>query len=241
MTSYNIILVLKNNIKKIVLKKVINQNEAISIIDNKKTSVFKSLLKKPKKEDVHVDSINLNFECLLMISGQYIADYFRKEIHTIAVDSNVKEIILGGGIFPIKEKSGFKRALVGNRGKNKIEIPLEEHVYIEEEDELVFDQKGREIKFPYKINSKTIENYPDKILSDNSETVKNPQISYDDAKNSLIEYLKKALESDIRELNDEFVLKEIKEVYVPIYEARLMGPKNKVGLLRLDAIRKKFL
>ena len=36
-------------------------------------------------------------------------------------------------------------------------------------------------------------------------------------------------------------LKEITEVYVPIYEARLTGPKNKVGLLRLDAVRKKIL
>jgi len=36
-------------------------------------------------------------------------------------------------------------------------------------------------------------------------------------------------------------VREIKEVYIPIYEARLKGPKNKVGLLRLDAIRKKIL
>ena len=231
----------KHDTKTVVLRKVLNEEEASKTIEEKKTSIFKSLLKKPKKEDVHVNSIKLNYECLLMVSGKYIADYYRKEIHTISVDSNVKEIIFGGGNFPIKEKSGFKRAFVGNRGKNKIDLPLEEHVFVEEEDELVFDHNGIEIKFPFKINSKTIENYPDQILTENSENVKKPKITYDSAKNLLKESLKKPLESDIRKLNDEFILKEITEVYVPIYEARLTGPKNKVGLLRLDAIRKKIL
>ncbi len=224
-----------------VLKKVIDEEEASAIINDKKTSIFKSLLKKPKKEEVHVDSIKLFHECLLLVSGKYTADYFRKEVHTISVDSNVQEITFGGGIFPIKEKSGFKRAFVGNRGKNKIDLPLEEHVFVEEEDELAFDHNGTEIKFPYKIDSKSIENYPDQILGENSANVKKPKITFDSAANLLKESLKKPLESDIRKLNDEFVLKEITEVYVPIYEARLTGPKNKVGLLRLDAVRKKIL
>ena len=224
-----------------VIKKVIDEEEASAIIDEKKTSIFKSLLKKPKKEEVHVDSIKLFHECLLLVSGKYTADYFRKEVHTISVDSNVQEITFGGGTFPIKEKSGFKRAFVGNRGKNKIDLPLEEHVFVEEEDELTFDHNGTEIKFPFKIDSKTIENYPDQILTENSANVKKIQITFDSAINLLKESLKKSLESDIRKLNEEFTLKEITEVYVPIYEARLTGPKNKVGLLRLDAVRKKIL
>ena len=224
-----------------VIKKVIDEEEASAIIDEKKTSIFKSLLKKPKKEEVHVDSIKLFHECLLLVSGKYTADYFRKEVHTISVDSNVQEITFGGGTFPIKEKSGFKRAFVGNRGKNKIDLPLEEHVFVEEEDELTFDHNGTEIKFPFKIDSKTIENYPDQILTENSANVKKIQITFDSAINLLKESLKKSLESDIRKLNEEFTLKDITEVYVPIYEARLTGPKNKVGLLRLDAVRKKIL
>ena len=231
----------KHNAKTVVLRKVIDNEEASEIVEDKKTSVFKSLLKKPKKEQVHVDSIKLFHECLLMVSGRYVADYFRKEVHTISVDSNVQEVTFGGGTFPIKEKSGFKRAFVGNRGKNKIDLPLEEHVYVEEEEEIVFDHNGTEIKFPFKINSKTIENYPDQILTENYANVKKPKITYNSASNSLKESLKKPLESDIRKLNEEFNVKEITEVYVPIYEARLTGPKNKVGLLRIDAVRKKIL
>jgi hypothetical protein len=231
----------KHNAKTVVLRKVIDEEEASEIVEDKKTSVFKSLLKKPKKEQVHVDSIKLFHECLLMVSGRYVADYFRKEVHTISVDSNVQEVTFGGGTFPINQKSGFKRAFVGNRGKNKIDLPLEEHVYVEEEEEIVFDHNGSEIKFPFKINSKTIENYPDQILTENYANVKKPKITYNSASNSLKESLKKPLESDIRNLNEEFNVKEITEVYVPIYEARLTGPKNKVGLLRIDAVRKKIL
>ena len=178
----------KQNAKTVVLRKTIDDEEASKIIEDKKTSLFKSLLKKPKKE-----------------------------------------------------KSGFKRAFVGNRGKNKIDLPFDEHVFVEEEDELVFDHNGTEIKFPFKIDSKTIENYPEQILTENSTNVKKPKISYDSAIDSLKKFLKSPLESDIRKLNEEFTLKEIQEVYVPIYEARLTGPKNKVGLLRLDAVRKKVL
>jgi len=231
----------KHDAKIVVLRKVLDEEEASIIIEDKKTSIFKSLLKKPKKEEVHVDSIKLFHECLLLVSGKYAADYFRKEVHTISVDSNVQEITFGGGTFPIKEKSGFKRAFVGNRGKNKIDLPLEEHVFVEEEDELALDHNGTEIKFPFKIDSKTIENYPDQILTENSANVKKTQITFDSAINLLKESLKKSLESDIRKLNEEFTLKDITEVYVPIYEARLTGPKNKVGLLRLDAVRKKIL
>lgn len=225
----------------VILKKIVDKDEAFTIVHDKKTSIFKSLLSKPKKDEVHVNSITLFYECMLSVSGKFIADYFRKATHTISVDSNVQEIILGDGTFPIQKKSGFKRALVGNRGKNKVDLPLEEHVFIENEDELFFDYNGNETKFPYKINSKTIENYGNKILKENSENIKKPQITFDSAINLLQELLKKPLESDIRNLNEEFVLKEITQIYVPVYEARLTGPKNKVGLIRLDAVRNKIL
>ena len=46
---------------------------------------------------------------------------------------------------------------------------------------------------------------------------------------------------EVRKLEEEFVLREISEVYVPIYEARLIGPKKKVGIIRIDSVRKKVL
>ena len=110
------------------------------------------------------------------------------------------------------------------------------------EDSMHFDHHGKEIKFPFKINSKTVENYPKRILRNNEQNVKTTRNYKNDAayKNS-IQLKKRPLESDVRDLNDEFTIKEISEIYVPIFEARLVGPKKKIGIMRIDAVRKKIL
>ena len=227
--------------KTVVLKKSIEEQDALAIIEEKKTFLFKKMLKKPKREEVHVHSLKLYYECILMVSGKYIADYYRKATHTISVDSNIQEVVFGDGVFPIRSKSSLEKAFSGKRRKNKIDIQLEEHVFVEEEDEIVFDHHGREIKFPFKINSKTIENYPKRLLEKNSPNVKKPEITYDAAIDKLKDLLKKPLEPDVRDLSEEFVLREIAEVYVPIFEARLIGPNKKIGIMRIDAVRNKIL
>lgn len=229
------------DVKIVVLRKNMDDDDATQIVDQKKTAPFKSLLSRPKKDDVHVHSLKLYYECLLIVSGKYVADYFRKATHSISVDSNVSEISLGGGLFPARSKSGIKKALVGKRGKNKIDLKLEEHVFIEEDDELTFDHHGREIKFQFKINSNTVESYPERLLEENASNVKKSEIGVETAISKLQLHLKKPLESDVRDLNDEFVLGDVMEVYVPIFEARLVGPKKKVGIIRIDAVKKKIL
>jgi len=229
------------DVKTIVLRKNIEEDVVLEIIEQKKTIPFKSLLSRPKKEQVHIHSLKLYYECILMVSGKYIADYYRKATHSISVPSNVKEIVLGDGVFPIRSKSGLQKAFVGKRGKNKIDIKLEEHVFVEEEDTLTFDHHGQEIKLQFKINSKTIENYPKRLLEKNQQNVKKPELTYDAALDKLQSQLKKPLETDVRDLSEEFVLREITELYVPIFEARLIGPKKKVGIIRIDAVRKKVL
>ena len=230
-----------HNQKIIVLRKKIDENEVLEIIDDKKTTLFKSLFLRPKKNDVHIHSVKLYYECILMISGKYMANYFRKATHSISVHSNVSEVILGDGVFPVQTKSNFKKAIVGKRGKNKIDLKLEEHVFVENEDELTFDHHGREIKFPFKLNSKTTENYPNRLLEKHLPHVKNSELSHDDAIKKLQISLKKPLQDEVRKLEEEFVLREISEVFVPIYEARLIGPKKKVGIIRIDAVRNKIL
>ena len=229
------------DVKTVVLRKNLEEDEALAIVEQKKTTPFKSLLSRPKKEDVHIHSMKLYYECILMVSGKYVADYFRKASHSISVDSNVNEVSLGDGIFPVRSKSGLKKAIVGKMGKNKIDLKLEEHVFIENEDELTFDHHGRNIKFPFKINSKTVENYPKRLLEKNESNVKKPELTYDSAIDKLQSQLKKPLDDEVRNLNDEFVLREITEIYIPIFEARLIGPKKKVGIIRIDAVRKKIL
>ena len=84
-------------------------------------------------------------------------------------------------------------------------------------------------------------NYIWQILEKNSSNVKNSELTHDDAIKKLQSFLKKPLVDEVRKLQEEFVLREISEVYVPIYEARLIGPKKKVGIIRIDSVRKKVL
>ena len=242
MTCIFCIVLKKNHDKKtVVLRKKIDETEVLEILDDKKTALFKSLFSRPKKSDIHIHSVKLNYECILVVSGKYMANYFRKATHSISVHSNVSEVVLGDGTFPVRTKSNFKKAIVGKRGKNKVDLKLEEHVFVETEDELTFDHHGREIKFPFKLNSKTTENYPNRLLEKNSSNIKNCELTHDNAIKKLQSFLKKPLEDEVRKIEEEFVLREINEVYVPIYEARLIGPKKKVGIIRIDAVRKKIL
>lgn len=228
-------------VKTIVLRKNLDESEAMGIIEQKKTTPFKSLLSRPKKEQVHIHSLKLCYECILRVSGKYVANYYKKATHTISVNHNVKDVALGDGIFPIRNKSGFAKSISRKHGKNKIDVDLEEHVFINDENELFFDSHGQEIKFLFKINSKTIENYPKKILEQNIQNIKKINITHDAAFEKLQSQLKKPLETDVRDLSDEFTLCEISEIFIPIFEARLIGPKKKVGIIRIDSIRKKII
>jgi len=213
--------------KTIVLKKRIDEEIAREIVDGKKTSLFRTHLRKPKKEEVLINSLKLYYESILTVSGKYVADFYRKSSHAISVDYNVREVILGDGVFPIKTKSSISKALAKN--------------FIKEEGEMAFDHHGIAINFPFKINSKTIENYPKKILQKNEPNVRHPELDYESAIAKISQKLKKTLEPNIRNLNDELIIKQVNEVYVPIFEAILNGPKKKVGILRIDAVRKKVL
>jgi len=224
----------------IVFLKKVDDDQAKEIVSQKKTNVFRKLLRKPKPDEVHVQSLQLFYESILIVSGKYSADFYRKAVHPITVDYNVSEVVLGEGIFPIRSKSMIMKK-ISKKGKNKVDLKLEEHVFFEKEDQAAFDHQGREIKLPYKINSKTIENYPTKILKMYEKNVKKPEITYESVINKLAQKLKTHSEFDVRELNDEFLVKEVIEAYVPIYEARLIGPKKKVGLLRIDSVRNKIL
>ena len=79
-------------IKTVVLRPLLDSDAASRIIENRKTSLFRKMLQKPKKSEVHVHSVKLFYEAFLVLSGKYSANYYRKNMHTITVDPTVKEI-----------------------------------------------------------------------------------------------------------------------------------------------------
>ncbi len=233
-------------VKTVVLRPTLDLSEAEEIVENRKTSRFRSMLQTPKKTEVHVHSLKLSYEAFLILSGKYNADFYRKIIHTINVKPNVKEIIVGGYTFPIKQGKGVLGRLhtkikSSTRKKNQIDLEIEEHVFLEEEKEVAFDHHGKEIKMPYKMSSDLIESYPRRTLGKVKNNVKKPEITYDAAVERLIVKLKKSVSIGRRNLQEKITINEIIELYVPIYEARLIGPKKNVRLMRIDSIRKKVL
>ena len=233
-------------VKTVVLRPTLDLSDAEQIVENRKTSSFRSMLQKPSKTDVHVHSLKLSYEAFLILSGKYNADFYRKVIHTINVKPNVKEILVGGFTFPVKRGKGVLGRLrtkvkSSTRKKNQIDLEIEEHVFLEEEKEVAFDHHGKEIKMPYKMSSRLIESYPRRTLGKVKNNVKKPEITYDAAADRLITKLKKSGSFGRRNLVEKGVVNEIIELYVPIYEARLIGPKKNVRIMRIDGIRKKVL
>ena len=222
-------------IRTVVLRPILDPDDAQQIVENRKTSLFRSMLQKPKKTEVHIHSLKLSYEAFLILSGKYNANFYRKTVHTINVEPIVREIIVGDNVFPIK-----KRRFLTKR-KNQIDLELEEHAYIDDEQEIAFDHHGKEIKMPYKMSSRLIESYPRRTLEKTKNNVKKPEITYDAAVLRLTSKLKKSVSIGRRNLEEKITINEIIELYVPIYEARLIGPKKNVRLMRIDSIRKKVL
>ena len=94
---------------------------------------------------------------------------------------------------------------------------------------------------PYKMSSRLIESYPRRTLEKTKNNVKKPEITYDADVTRLTSKLKKSVSIGKRNLQEKITINDIIELYVPIYEARLIGPKKNVRLIRIDSIRKKVL
>ena len=227
-------------VRKINLKPQIDSDVAEDMIDNRKVKLFQTLLKKPKKSEIHLHSLKLFYEACLLLSGKYSADFIRDTNHTLHIDKNVRELILDDKVYPVSPKKSMLSKLEPSR-KNKIKIEFQERLVIENEDDIAFDHHGKEIDLSYSNTQKIVEKYPRKILSGDDNNVKKPEITIDAALDKLISKLKKPTDKGIKSLDEKIEFSDILEVYVPVYEARLIGPKKKIKILRIDAIRKKIL
>ena len=88
---------------------------------------------------------------------------------------------------------------------------------------------------------KLLEKHPKKTINDDKDSIRRPEITIEAAKLKLISKLKKPADAGIKSSEETFEFRDILEIYVPIYEARLIGPKKRVKILRIDAVRKKIL
>ena len=232
----------KNDIKvKIIsLKPLLDSDAAEEMIDSRKVKSFQTLLHKPKKSEIHLHSLTLHFESILLLSGKYSVDFIRDAEHTLSVDKDVQEVIISDEVFPVKKKHGVLSKLEPSF-KNKIKILMQERVMLENTADISFDHHGKEINLSYNDTVKLLEKHPKKTINEDKESIRRPEITIAAAKSKLISKLKRPADAGTKSSEELFDFRDILEIYVPIYEARLIGPKKRVKILRIDAVRKKIL
>ncbi len=228
----------------IVLKPQISKDEVEKLVEKKKTSLFGTVFSRPKNENINVTSIELYYEPCWIAGGRYVGNYYRKNVYEIKTESTVTEVKIGDGTFPIQKRSGgwskFKRGVTGSNKENQLAIPVEEHVEIDIEDEVVFNSQGNETKLKYKIESKHQENFPEKVLKENKSHVRSCLINQDEVVEKLEKLLKED-EQDVKMVKEKISIDKLDEIFIPVYEARCTDSKNKVKILRVDAINMQII
>lgn len=231
-----------------VLKKQYIELEIGELVEKKKSSLFGSALRRPSPDTIHVDSLSTSYEPFLILTAEYEIDFFRKNTFTLSVEEDVKELRLRNEIFPIKSESGvlgkFGKKMkegVGMR-KNQVELEMDEHAYRKIPGTIIYDNHGMEQKeFPYNFDSKLIEGSPERVLEERKESVKQMEIEDKKAALALYEKLRNSIEGEVRLNKEAFLIEKIDQVYVPVFEARLIDAKNKIEIMRIDGITKKIL
>jgi len=231
---------IKPKTKVVSLKPHIDYDSAEEMVDSRKVKLFQTLLHKPKKSEIHLHSLTLHLEAILLLSGKYSADFIRDSVHTLSVDKNVQEVIINDEVFPIKQKKGVFSKLEPSF-KHKVKIDVQERVLLENTDDISFDHHGKEMNLSYNDTLKLLEKHPKKTLNEEKDSIRRPEITIDAAITKLISKLKKPADAGVKSTDESIEFKDILEIYVPIYEARLIGPKKRIKILRIDAIRKKIL
>ena len=226
--------------KVISLKPHLDYDSAEEMVESRKVKLFQTLLHKPKKSEIHLHSLTLHFEAILLLSGKYSVDFIRDATHTLSVDKNVQEVIINDEVFPVKKKKGVLSKLEPSF-KNKVKIDMQERVMLENIDDISFDHHGKEMTLSYNDTLKLLDQHPKKSINDDKDSIRRPEITSDAVISKLISKLKKPAETGIKSSEENIELKDLLEIYVPIFEARLIGPKKRIKILRIDAIRKKVL
>ena len=226
--------------KVISLKPGLDSDAAEEMVDSRKVKLFQTLLHKPKKSEIHLHSLTLHFEAILILSGKYCVDFIRDAEHSLSVDKNVQEVIISDEVFPVKKKKGVFSKLEPSF-KNKVKVEMKERVMLENTDDISFDHHGKEMNLSYNDTLKLLEKHPKKTMNADKDSIRRPEITTDAAILKLMSKLKKPADAGIKSSEERIEFRDILEIYVPIYEARLIGPKKRIKILRIDAVRKKIL
>ena len=234
-----------NNLSKqtIVLKTKLMPQDIAEILNTKKTSLFGSALRRPKSDEITVENPQLFLEQVILVSGNYDVNFNRNVTYMVKVDSDVREVTIGNERFPIVSNSGVWKKMKQGVGMTKqdLEITVTEKAVKYSTDSLYLDNHGLETDFPYSISSDSIENYAQRTLDINREHIRKNEIGDDEIFSKLGQKFKDSISPDIEIKQEDFVITEFLEIFVPIYETKCYDKKKKVAIARIDAVMGSFL
>lgn len=231
----------------IVLRTKLLPQDIMKVLEKKKTSFFGSTLRRPKSDQIEVDSPELFLEQFIFILGNYEIDFNRNTTYMIKVEPDVVEVAIGTEKFPILNKSGvwkkFGKKMKQGVGitKQDLKITATENAIKSMTDSMYLDNNGLETSFSYSTNSDAIENYAQKVLDLNKGHVRRNKMTDDDIFSKLSQKLKDSLKHDLKINHEEFNVTEFREIFVPIYETKCYDNKNRVVVARIDAITGKLI
>ena len=222
----------------IVLKTKLMPHDIMGILNTKKTSLFGSALRRPKPDEITVENPQLFLEQIILVSGNYDIDFYRNVTYTVKVNSDVREVKIGDKQFQIADNSGVWKKMKRGVGmtKQNLEIKVTEKAVKNSTDSIYLDSHGLETDFSHSTSSDSIENYAQRALDINKEHIRKNEIEDDAIFSMLGRKFKEAMESDIEVNQEEFVITEFQEIFVPVYEAKCHDKKKKIAIARIDAV-----
>ena len=231
----------------IVLRTKLLPQDIMEVLGKKKTSFFGSALRRPKPDEITVESPQLYLEQFIFILGNYEIDFDRNASYMIKVDPDVVKVAIGTEKFPILNESGvwkkFGKKMKQGVGitKQDLELNVVENAVKSMTDSMYFDHNGLETTFSYSTNSDAVENYAQRVLDVNKEHIRRTKMTDDEIFSKLFHKLKESLKHDLKINHDKYAVTEFREIFVPIYETKCYDKKNKVAVARIDAVSGKII
>ncbi|QLH03848.1 hypothetical protein C5F47_07120 [Nitrosopumilus cobalaminigenes] len=231
----------------IVLRTKLLPQDIIEILDKKKTSFFGSALRRPKSDEITVETPQLYLEQYVFILGHYEIDFDRNASYMIKVDPDVVEVAIGTKKFPVLNESGvwkkFGKKMKQGVGitKQDLELNVTENAVKSMTDSMYFDHNGLETTFDYSTDSDAVENFVQNVLDVNKSHTRKIKMTNNELFSKLFHKLKESLKHDLIINHEEYVVTKFQEIFVPIYETKCYDEKNKVVVARVDAVTGKII
>lgn len=189
---------------------------------------------KPKPEEIHFVSIDKYYEPYIVVSGNYLIDYYRGSTYTINVDAKVREVI----VFDHKLEPELPKESSA-KGYKLIKVEGEEHLLYEDKASLILDKTGREVLLEQLPSAPSEEN-PKRMLTELGENAKKLEIASDADVGILRSKIAKRPKSIKRIVRERFEIKERTIIYTPIYRVLFQNMKSgEVKALEFDGVTSK--